>query len=109
MVLQNYKHGDGLPPLIPWLTMRQRQLGRLIHAGFTTWEISILWDVDVATVRSTTYHLAKALQVHTRIDIARMVDLNFDWFLFTSQNHFKKKRLLGMKRLVSRPVENGTL
>ena len=107
-VLLNNKYGDGLLPLAPRLTMRQRQLGRLIHAGFTTWEISVLWGVNGATVRGTAYLLAKALQVHSRIDISRMVDLNWDWFLFTGKRPFRSK-LVGMKRLPARPIENSPL
>lgn len=98
---------DERPPLSPKLTRREQQVARLIHAGFNSFEIRSLLEIDVQTLKNIVCTINKKLQTHSREEIARMVEINWGWFLFAhlSRNWNRSKVEATMKPL-SRPSDD---
>ena len=106
MPLESRYRPDKRPPLLPKLTSRDRQLARLVYAGFRAREIGLMMGLTTPTVRSMLYKLFQKLEVHSREELARLVDANWPWFEFAFKADLNRKFLIGMKRVTpwERPV-----
>ena len=98
---------DDREPLFPKLSRREKQISRLIHAGFTSYEIRSLLELDVQTVKNVVCTVNSKLGIHSRAEIARMVELNWKWFRFANPNAKgnQVKEGVAMRRLSNPPEE----
>jgi DNA-binding CsgD family transcriptional regulator len=55
------------------LTVRERQVARLVRKGHTAREISAVLDISIKTVETHRYNIFKKLGIHSNVQLANIM------------------------------------